>query len=209
METTNKLTTFEQLRDGFAKLGYTLEFSTNGKYMQPVARCYRIKEKSKHKGIEYLFNYRYINDDMRLNSCNDELNRLIKWQQRKEAEANERKALNDKFKASDYYKVGDIVVNSWGYEQTNVEFYKVIEVLPKSINVIEIGSEFIKSNGLSPMAGRVIPVPDKIVGDKPFILRLKMSKSYDGEIHCYICNPKRYYNFSKWDGKPEYCSWYA
>lgn len=31
----------------------------------------------------------------------------------------------------DGYKVGDIFYTSWGYEQTNIEFYQVVKATPK------------------------------------------------------------------------------
>jgi len=37
-------------------------------------------------------------------------------------------------------KVGDIYVCSWGYEQTNIDYYQVVRVLPKSVVVQSIDS---------------------------------------------------------------------
>jgi hypothetical protein len=37
------------------------------------------------------------------------------------------------------FKVGDILHSSWGYDQTNCEFYQVVEVKVKSVVVREIG----------------------------------------------------------------------
>lgn len=59
--------------------------------------------------------------------------------------------------------VGDILYTSWGYEQTNVEFYQVIELKGKTVVVVrEIKREIIES---SYMAGNVIPVPNAFIGD--------------------------------------------
>jgi hypothetical protein len=41
----------------------------------------------------------------------------------------------------DSIQVGDIFVDSWGYDQTNVDFYKVTKKLKASIKVVKIGSE--------------------------------------------------------------------
>tara|TARA_Y100000589_G_scaffold328657_1_gene373263 strand:+ start:197 stop:826 length:630 start_codon:yes stop_codon:yes gene_type:complete len=41
----------------------------------------------------------------------------------------------------DSIQVGDIFVDSWGYDQTNVDFYKVTKKLKASIKVVKIGNE--------------------------------------------------------------------
>jgi hypothetical protein len=38
-------------------------------------------------------------------------------------------------------KVGDIFYTSWGYDQTNVEFFKVVRVSPSSVWVQETGQK--------------------------------------------------------------------
>ena len=42
-------------------------------------------------------------------------------------------------------KKGDILVSSWGYEQTNIDFYKVVGVTPKSVKIVKLGQKVIKS----------------------------------------------------------------
>ena len=32
-------------------------------------------------------------------------------------------------------KIGDVFVESWGYDQTNVDFYQVTRVMPKSVEI--------------------------------------------------------------------------
>lgn len=45
--------------------------------------------------------------------------------------AEQRKAANKAERAKPHtFKVGDKVYNSWGYDQTNVDFYEVVEVTP-------------------------------------------------------------------------------
>ena len=38
-------------------------------------------------------------------------------------------------------KVNDIFYSSWGYDQTNIDFYQVIDVLPNSVKVVKIGED--------------------------------------------------------------------
>ena len=32
-------------------------------------------------------------------------------------------------------QVGDVFVESWGYDQTNIDFYQVVRVMPKSVEI--------------------------------------------------------------------------
>ena len=48
----------------------------------------------------------------------------------------ERRAVRQAFQHS--LKVGDILYSSWGYDQTNVDFYKVVEVKDKSVVICKI-----------------------------------------------------------------------
>lgn len=97
-------------------------------------------------------------------------------------------------------KVGDIFERSWGYEQTNVDFYKVVELTKtgKSAKAIKIGQKLVKQTGF--MSETVIPDPDKIIGEKPQTLRIKQYRN-DGTI--YIGGLWRWY------GTPCHQSHYA
>ena len=60
-------------------------------------------------------------------------------------------------------KAGDIFYSSWGYDQTNVDYYQVIGVTPsgKSVRIRRIGQEIIEhGRGVD----RVAPVVDYFVG---------------------------------------------
>lgn len=119
----------------------------------------------------------------------------------KQKEAEARKA----FDINQHFKVGDYVYNSWGYEQTNIEFYKIIALSGKTLTVQEVyiktveGSEY--SHG---MADEVVASETLIPTAEPFKLRVKV----DSQGRCYICARKSHYSFHKWDGRPLYRSWY-
>lgn len=42
-------------------------------------------------------------------------------------------------------KVGDVIYTSWGYDQTNVDFYEIVEAKSKSVVVCKIGSKTVES----------------------------------------------------------------
>ncbi len=84
-------------------------------------------------------------------------------------------------------EVGDVLVASWGYEQTNVDYYLVTKLVGKrSVQLIEIGAKIVDSGD---MTGKCVPDLDKKIGE-PFT---KLVSGYDGlttKIDC-VCFAKR------------------
>lgn len=129
--------------------------------------------------------------------------------QRNEAAKKEekQKALEAKktFDINEHFQAGDILVDTWGYEQTQVDFYKVIEVSGMTLTVREIcyqtveGSEY--SHG---MADEVMPYDVIVESEAAFKVRVKCNK--DGSAS--ICQPKSYGYLRKWEGRAMYRSWY-
>lgn len=97
-------------------------------------------------------------------------------------------------------KVNDILYTSWGYDQTNVEFYKVLEVIGKrKVKLIEIGYDLL-ADGPNGMSGKVFPEVLKEIGE-PF--EKMVTNGSTVKIHSFAYA-------HKWDGeKAVYCSWYA
>lgn len=62
-------------------------------------------------------------------------------------------------------EVNDVVVASWGYEQTNVDYYLVTKLIgQKSVQLVEIGATSVVTGD---MQGRCIPDP-KVKKGEPF-----------------------------------------
>lgn len=57
-------------------------------------------------------------------------------------------------------KVGDILVASWGYDQTNINFYEVVKVTAKSAYLLEVQSTRVGDSGIYNL---MKPVPGKYV----------------------------------------------
>lgn len=92
-------------------------------------------------------------------------------------------------------EVGDILYASWGYDQTNVNFYQIVSLHGRTEATIrEIGGEIEHSGDMS---GRTTATKDRFIGE-PKRVRLRDGRCKVG--HTYA---------SKWDGRPLYCSWYA
>jgi hypothetical protein len=59
-------------------------------------------------------------------------------------------------------KVGDILYASWGYDQTNIDFYQVVAVREKSVLLREIGQDKTETGWLQ---GDCTPRKDDFVGE--------------------------------------------
>lgn len=61
----------------------------------------------------------------------------------------------------DGYDVGDIVSESWGYDQTNVDFYRIIRRTPSMVTLRPMGAATVEGSGYSHgMADMVGPGDD-------------------------------------------------
>ena len=101
-------------------------------------------------------------------------------------------------------QVGFIFHFSWGYDQTNNNFYQVIDKKGQYVTVREIGQESTSVEGYSSMSDFRRPVKDAFLeGSKPMRKKLQFSGS-----NPYITMAS--YGFCDlWDGKEAYNSWYA
>jgi len=59
-------------------------------------------------------------------------------------------------------KVGDIFKRSWGYGQTNVDFYRITAVLPNSVKYVSIGGN---ATYTGPMCGETVPDLQSVGGN--------------------------------------------
>jgi hypothetical protein len=99
--------------------------------------------------------------------------------------------------------VGQILSSSWGYEQTNVDFYQVIKVSASQVTIKEIHSEHVSEDGF--MTGKVMPLPNVFKEEEKEIRRKFRSYSKDN----YSVSVTSYKYASLWNGKPErYSSYY-
>lgn len=109
-------------------------------------------------------------------------------------------------------KVGDFFSSSWGYDQTNVDFYKVVALTPKGVKVQKWTSAVVADNG--PQV-QVVPGGEPVTGSwvrveggwseydpsavAPVVT--KRLRSYGSGYVAFTVNS--YSSASKWDGKPE------
>jgi hypothetical protein len=93
--------------------------------------------------------------------------------------------------------VGNILVSSWGYDQTNIDFYKVVALHgKKSISIVPI--ESLSNYNSMYMTGTKIPDPDS-----------KQGEVKKGIYGLYGIKLESYSRAVLWNGKPQNYSSYA
>lgn len=127
-----------------------------------IGRCYLATPKGKYAKRKLVFGYRFATQEKRdqyVAAFKENLSRNIA---RREAEKAEKvmakKALINPF------KVGDMFYDSWGYEQTNIDFYQVTGVTPKAVKVRRIAGKSVESAGF--MSEYVSPVKNAFIGEE-------------------------------------------
>lgn len=100
-------------------------------------------------------------------------------------------------------KPGDIYHTSWGYDQTNVDFYRVESVKGCFAILQEIATKHIPGSG-GFMSCRVVADPTRTVGGP---IRKKICVGHNNQPTFKMCSWGCY--AWKWDGAEQYCSWYA
>lgn len=189
----------KQLIERFENLGF--ELIINEELMN--AKC--LKKNSKAKNQKAFFWIRFRSMERLAEYCNE-------WISNKEkiaAYEAERKARKAELMAnmSHSFKIGEIYYDSWGWEQTNIDFYQVVEVKAKSIKIQRIASKYAPSEnqkGISSMAAYVEPVENGFIGEP--ILK-KVNVMIEANSHSYYIKSEHGW-ISKYNN-PVYSSWYA
>ena len=91
-------------------------------------------------------------------------------------------------------KVGDIYYTSWGYDQTNIDFYKVVNVRGSRIDLKELTQQY-ADRGNGGYDDRVVP-GDSFADDKIHTV----SARADGTL----TSLSSFEYLTKWDGNPKY-----
>ena len=133
----------------------------------------------------------YLLDEERANKvANKFIEKQLEYANRK-AEEKARKAEANK-EAVEKCKVGDIYYSSWGYDQTNVDFYKVLEKKGSYATIVGIGKVVVDRDSME-VNDRVVANPNVIDGEP---MRKKIGE--------YGFTLNSYSKASPWDGNPVY-----
>ncbi len=154
---------FNSTLESWERLGYklykqesTITVLINDSKDMPIAIAFN------GKASKPIWHYKFSNMD----DLDSYVNKSIENAKAREQSKADRKAQR-KLTSEHDIKVGDIFYTSWGYDQTNTEFYEVVNVRGSRIDLKEIGYtvDYEKAS-----YGRedITPVPHKFVNDKVY-----------------------------------------
>jgi len=180
-----------QLIKEFAGFGLELKFDAD----RPVATCIRPTKRARI-GYKVEFCYRFPTAERMYQYVEGFLAGRKEAAARKEERKVTRAAARKE--AVENVKKGDIFVASWGWEQTNVDAYQVVEKKGATVTLREIALETIEgSEGF--ISDRVRPVLNHFIG-APFTKRITGRGININD--CQYASPAE-------EGKDFYRSWYA
>ena len=83
-------------------------------------------------------------------------------------------------------KTGDIFYDSWGYDQTNINFYQVVGITDKSVKLREIKSHQDNTRVNNDYQSYQLPSIDKFINTEKPIIRRVHKTSYNDRPFCII-----------------------
>jgi hypothetical protein len=101
--------------------------------------------------------------------------------------------------STDTIAIGTIFESSWGYDQTNVDFYKVTGKTAKFITLQKVGSKIVQETGWA----ESVVIPGETEIGKPFKRKVQ---TFAWGVYVSISD---YASASPWAGKPVRQSSYA
>lgn len=185
--------------------GYKIELGTNMRNEKPNATLYKFITVGKNKGTYKRIEGFYFSNEQRREEWITKQIKSVKDYANSQLQKNDaRKAVQANF--VNPYSVGDIFYESWGYDQTNIDFYMIVEVKNKSVMMQSIGGNLIREGGYGMDAGRVTPDINNKIG-LPFLKPIQVRVDNDNNPIYRIAS--RHGSFSKYDkgDKGCYCSW--
>lgn len=152
--------------------------------------CVRIK---RGRALKPYCHHKFRSEEQRESFINEQKVNVKAWEDRKEEERLKRKNFMPTLKAD------DILNGSWGYDQTNQEFFIVLEVKGKVVIIQELAHKSVE-NTQGFMCESILPDLDSERLGEPIKKRILEGDRIKLMDYCYI---------SKWKGNAVYKSWYA
>jgi hypothetical protein len=193
----------ENLIKKYESLGFHLSVKE-----QPIIVGYCVRKVSKARFKKPLFNYRFRSVERMLEFCNEWIERVERNINAEKARKEQKKLAQQNMKHN--FQVGQVLYNSWGWEQTNIDFYEIVEVKAKSILIRSICKFFPENQkgNINSMAGYVAPMKGHYNGE-PQLKKINVSVGYNGNVSYYI--KAEHGCFCEYAASQEgvYSSWYA
>lgn len=122
-------------------------------------------------------------------------------QERRRKESEERRRREREAAAS--VSVGDVFEASWGYEQTNVDYFEVVEKHGQFVTVRPIASRTVETTGW--MQSMVEAVPGCYLSSSTLLDgKSSARRKVKGTVDKPYIDLKSFVSAGKWDGKPDY-----
>lgn len=166
---------------------------------QPSAVCYGGKRTKPD------YNYCYMTAEARDKRVAETLAAYAERAARKAAEKAARKAATAK---GNPLKVGDLLSASWGYEQTNVDYYQVVKTTKRMVWLRKVAGETVEgSEGRD--CCRLRPCKDQFTSEEVVKKLVQVRVEKDGSVSCSV----KVRDWGVWaspcrEGETNYCSWY-
>lgn len=124
------------------------------------------------------FSYSYTSEARRAERMADWLKQTVEWKALKDNQKAARKTvLGSK---QELLKKGDVLQCSWGYDQTNIDYFQVVELFGKRGVVIrKIACESVETGF---MQGRSVPAMDQFIGEP---MRKQVSETGSVKIYSF------------------------
>lgn len=127
------------------------------------------------RAVNPTWHYRFKDGQQRINEVTRTFKNVAERAEYKAA----RKAKAAEASANHGVKVGDVFCSSWGYDQTNVDYYQVVAVGNKTATFCKI-AQLSESDGF--LQGNCVPATNQFIG-KPF---KKLIQKSSNESSAYI-----------------------
>ena len=101
------------------------------------------------------------------------------------------------------YQVGDILHGSWGYDQTQCEYYQIVALSGRRAELREIAADVVP-NSSGGMSEYLTPKPGHFTNEAPIT---RIAQTYDGQ-HWYF-KLHNSCSLDRWEGGSNYHSWYG
>lgn len=166
-------------------------YTYTSKSNQPAAIAYI------GKSAKPAWHYRFLTEDQR----EKKINELFENCARRNAFMQERASQRKEYKHD--LEIGDILYASWGYDQTNVNFFQVTAKTEKTVTFGEIAQSIVEGSG-GFMSEAVIARKDSFLDEKRFTRTVSPHGiTFNETKGSYALH------LSQWDGRPLYQSHYA
>lgn len=107
-------------------------------------------------------------------------------------------------------RVNDVICRAWGYDQTNVNFYRVARVTSNYVWLKPLACKVKETGNMCGLAEPQIDTSDRDPANWKYVEcegEAKKHRAHGGKSGNIVS--MKYGSGSQWDGDPRYCSWYA